>query len=153
MKTSGTTFSFFLLLCLVGNVLLAQGLSNLPSRNSKAPKFNAEKPLNQPTDSINLTEPQETILKGRFPDKTPVPNLQFGKDSLEEPVDYYAMDSIIYDIPNKQMLLYGNASILYKDITVRGGIVIYNWETQEVESQWGIDSMGNKKEKPEFAQA
>jgi hypothetical protein len=153
LKTSGTTFSFFLLLCLVGNVLLAQGLSNLPSRNSKAPKFNAEKPLNQPTDSINLTEPQETILKGRFPDQTPVPNIQFGKDSLQEPVDYFAKDSIIYDIPEKKMYLYGNASILYKDITVRGGIIIYNWETQEVESQWGKDSLGNNREKPEFAQA
>lgn len=153
MKRPTSFFCLFILACLVNCSLMAQGQRNRPLGNEfRQPKFNAEKPLNNISDSINSEEKPETILKGRFPDMTPVPDIKISKDTLEAPVDYYAKDSIIYDIPNKQMLLYGDASVVYKDITVKGGLIIFNWETHEVESQWGVDSLGNKSNKPEFLQ-
>ncbi len=152
MKSPTSFFCLFVLTCLVNCSLMAQEQKNRPVSDFRQPKFNAEKPLNNISDSINSEEKPETILKGRFPDKTPVPDIKISKDTLEAPVDYYAKDSIIYDIPNKQMLLYGDASVVYKDITVKGGLIIFNWETHEVESQWGVDSLGNKSNKPEFLQ-
>lgn len=121
--------------------------------SNKLPKFNAENDFNQKSDIINLeNEEVETILRGRFPDQTPVPDIEISQDTMDAPVEYYAKDSIVYDMVQKLILLYGDASIVYEDITVRGGLVTFNWETQEVESDWGVDSVGNKKYKPEFAQ-
>lgn len=120
--------------------------------DTKQPKFNAESTINHISDTINSNIYTENILKGRIPDVTPIPEIQFSNDTMDAPIDYYAKDSIIYDIIQKKMFLYGDASVVYKDITVRGGLVIFNWDIQEVESHWGVDSLGNKKNKPEFAQ-
>ena len=115
-------------------------------------KISAENELNKTSHTTKSPEEPITILKGRYPDPIPPPQIQVSKDTMDAPVDYYARDSIIYDIPNKQIYLYGNASVVYKDITVRGGEIIFNWEKHEVESKWGIDSLGYKETKPEFNQ-
>jgi len=125
-----------------------------PDRASQLsdPKFNAESGLKKdslPTKSIPVPS---AAVRTRTSDNTPVPNIRFSTDTLEAPVDYQARDSIIYDIPNKQMLLYGDAVVLYEDITVRGGLIIFNWGNHEVEAQWGVDSTGKKAGKPEFSQ-
>lgn len=133
-------------------VVVGQQMSRKSLDISKQSKFNAESPINNDSEALNSEISEEKILKGRFPDQTPVPNIQYSKDTMDAPVEYFAKDSIIYDIIHKKMYLYGDASIVYKDITVRGGLVIFDWDIQEVESQWGIDSLGNKKTKPEFAQ-
>lgn len=80
------------------------------------------------------------------------PNIRVSKDTLDAPVDYSARDSIVYDIANKQMILYGDAVVEYKDVTVRGGLIIFNWGTNEVSAKWGLDSIGKKGGKPEFEQ-
>lgn len=153
MKSLTSFICLFILTCLLNcSFVLAQEQNDSLINHFKPPKFNAEKTLNNTSDSINSVSEPETILKGRFPDQTPVPDIKFSKDTMEAPVDYYAKDSIIYDIPNKEILLYGDASIVYKDITVKGGLIIFNWDTQEVESQWGVDSTGKKATKPEFLQ-
>lgn len=115
-------------------------------------KFNAENTLNYTTDANNLEKDQETILKGRIPDQTPFPSIEYSKDTMDAPIDYYAKDSIIYHIKNKEIYLYGDASVVYEDITVRGGLIIFNWDTQEVESRWGMNTAEEKINKPEFMQ-
>jgi hypothetical protein len=80
------------------------------------------------------------------------PEIKISKDTLDAEVEYAARDSIVYDIANKQMILYGDAIVEYKDITVKGGLIIFNWGINEVIAKWGLDSAGNKGGKPEFEQ-
>ncbi len=42
--------------------------------------------------------------------------IQMSGDSLDEPVEYFARDSMIYDIAHKRILLYGGAGVNYTTI-------------------------------------
>ncbi|MCO5233455.1 MAG: hypothetical protein M9888_06940 [Chitinophagales bacterium] len=132
---------------------MAQTAAQIPVDDFKRSKFNAESSSFPNIDSINSNKIPENTQEIFFVDSTAsTKSIKFHKDTLDAPVDYKAKDSIIYDIPQKTMYLYGDASVVYKDITIKGGVISYNWEIQEVESQWAVDSMGNKIYKPEFNQ-
>lgn len=70
--------------------------------------------------------------------------------SFEEIVDYTSADSIFMDVRNKKVHLYRNAKIVYGDITMKAGYIVYDFEKNEVLTTWLIDSLGKKEGKPEF---
>ena len=96
-------------------------------------------------NDINIED--DTILQTKFkPKLQKFPTDSLGKDStfveartikiaendLEDNVLYKAMDSIIYDIPNKSVYLYGRASIKYQEMDMAAGFIRYNWDSSEV---------------------
>ncbi len=155
MTCKKSVFCLYLLTALLGTpFVFAQksGSLELDAAVFEKPfKYNADTiPNNVSKDSTRISLTENLLMEE---DDVIIPEIKFSKDTLDAPVDYSARDSIIYDIQGKQMILYGNAVVKYEDVTVLGGIIIFNWGNSEVQAKWGIDSAGNQAGKPEFQQA
>ncbi|MEN9447597.1 MAG: hypothetical protein RJA25_887 [Bacteroidota bacterium] len=66
-------------------------------------------------------------------------SIKFADNDLEDVVKYKATDSIIYDIPNKTVYLYGRASIKYQEMDIYAGFIQYNWDSSEVLAKAAFD--------------
>ena len=71
---------------------------------------------------------------------------------LDNPVNYSATDSIVADIPNQIVRLYGEANVTYDDIILNSEIIEIDLKTNEISAYYGIDSTGEKFGRPEFTQ-
>lgn len=71
---------------------------------------------------------------------------------LNDPVNYSATDSIVADIPNQIVRLYGKANLTYDDVILNSEIIEIDLKRNEVSAYYGIDSLGEKYGKPEFTQ-
>lgn len=58
--------------------------------------------------------------------------IAIAEDSLEYQVQYTAEDSIVYDIPQKKIFLYGHARIEYDKINILADSIIFDWQHNEV---------------------
>lgn len=101
-----------------------------------------------PTDSIPTFLPSDTILldstevlKNSNPYDTV--NLVYKDDDIKEPVIYKATDSIVYDIENNMLYLYGDSEMDYGDTEVNSELVTFDWTTQTL-TAYGVDSAGKK---------
>lgn len=77
--------------------------------------------------------------------------IEFKDDELKAPVKYEATDSIVYDIENEMLYLYGNASMDYQQTNVKSERVTFDWKTQTLSAE-GVDSAGKKVGKPILTQ-
>jgi hypothetical protein len=71
---------------------------------------------------------------------------------LDNPINYFAEDSIVADIPNQIVRLYGNANFTYDDIILNSEIIEVDLNNSEISAYYGIDSTGEKFGRPEFTQ-
>lgn len=69
---------------------------------------------------------------------------------LNSPVNYEAKDSIVADMPNQIIRLYGDANVKYEGIDLKAEIIEIDIEKNEVIATYGLDSLGNPKGKPVF---
>ncbi|WP_157454115.1 putative LPS assembly protein LptD [Crocinitomix catalasitica] len=69
---------------------------------------------------------------------------------LNAPVFYEAKDSIVADIPNQIVRLYGDAKVNYEDIELLSELIEIDIQKNEVTATYGIDSLGNPFGKPLF---
>ncbi|MCC6570936.1 MAG: LPS-assembly protein LptD, partial [Chitinophagales bacterium] len=92
-------------------------------------------------DSANIPIAFQDSL---FKDSTIVEatTIKIANNDLKDVVKYKAEDSIIYDIPNKTVLLYGRASIIYEDMNMEAGFIRFNWDSSEVYAKAMPDSGG-----------
>ena len=98
-----------------------------------------------PLDSLSIANDSIDTLQN-----TQVLNVPFAKDGLEEVVTYNAEDSILYDIINEKIYLYGNAQVQQGKITLTAHQIIFNYTEQTVEATGQQDSLGNWIGKPLF---
>jgi hypothetical protein len=91
--------------------------------------------MNDTTEQANF-EPK--VLKSSsdsvFKDSTIVEakTIKIADNELDDNVKYMAQDSIVYDIPNKTVYLYGRATIKYQEMDMAAGFIKYNWDSSEV---------------------
>lgn len=86
-----------------------------------------------------------SALLAQVQDTISVPNKKSSSGSgLEHPVVYNADDSTKYDLANKQVLLYGNASIDYGKMKLRAHHIVYNWETGDLTAYGETDSIDSE---------
>ena len=71
---------------------------------------------------------------------------------LDSPVHYSADDSIVADIPNQIVRLYGDANVTYDDIILDAELIEIDLNNNEVSAHYGLDSLGNPVGKPVFTQ-
>ena len=64
--------------------------------------------------------------------------------ALEEEVRYQAKDSIVYDILNKKVYLYGMGVIDYQDLHLEANKIVIDWEKNEMWAFPKMDSAGRK---------
>lgn len=76
--------------------------------------------------------------------------VKIAESDLDNIVKYKANDSIIYDIPNKTVYLYGRASIKYQDMDIYAGYIQFNWDSSEVYAKAAFDDSLGAMKRVEF---
>lgn len=110
--------------------------------------------LNTSTDTSRIDAPvlENTLLDSTnldsailTPSKNPYDtvDLIFNDDDIKEAVIYKATDSIVYDIENNMLYLYGNSKMDYGSTAINSELVSFDWTTQTLSAN-GIDSSGKK---------
>ncbi|MEZ5045048.1 MAG: putative LPS assembly protein LptD [Saprospiraceae bacterium] len=106
-------------------------------------------------DTIPLTDSTIIVADSlAFSIDTLLPDLArivYSKDSLEAEVAYNSQDSMIYDIANKQIHLYGDAVVSYQTIKLEAAHIILDLNTNIVTAEGMPDSLGRKAGLPVFA--
>ncbi|MDA7803472.1 putative LPS assembly protein LptD [Crocinitomix sp.] len=72
-------------------------------------------------------------------------------EGLNSPVNYQARDSIVSNIPNQTVKLYGESVVIYEDIELRSDVIEIFLKTNEVIATYSLDSLGNPVGKPVFS--
>jgi hypothetical protein len=75
---------------------------------------------------------------------------ELSKPTLEAPVNYNARDSIVVDLENDMISLYGEAFVKYQSMTINAGMIQMNLKTSIVTATFVLDSIGQPTEKPVF---
>lgn len=75
----------------------------------------------------------------------------YSSDSLDAPVNSGARDSIIYDIKNKKIYLYGKAEVTYTTIKLNADYIVFDWDNSIVSASGLPDSTGKVAGLPQFA--
>jgi hypothetical protein len=72
--------------------------------------------------------------------------------NLDSPAFYSAKDSIVADVPNQIIRLYGQAVVTFEDVVLNAEIIEFDMKNNEVTARYGLDSLGNPTGKPVFNQ-
>jgi lipopolysaccharide assembly outer membrane protein LptD (OstA) len=73
-----------------------------------------------------------------------------GQDGLDAPVTYEARDSIIADIPQQIVTLYGDAYVVYEGIELKADYIQIDLKSNEMTATYALDSLGLPVGKPIF---
>ncbi|MEL6635361.1 MAG: putative LPS assembly protein LptD [Bacteroidota bacterium] len=76
--------------------------------------------------------------------------IELSEDGLEDQVDYSAQDSMIYDIKNQKVYLYGSAKVAYQDLTIDAAYIEFDWSQNIVTAEGRPDSTGRLAGNPDF---
>lgn len=79
-------------------------------------------------------------------------NYKVSKEGLDAPVTYNAQDSIIFQVNPQQVHLYGKASVVHKDLSLKAGYILIDFKTKIITAQGLADSLNKAVERPEFVQ-
>lgn len=90
--------------------------------------------------------PADTLLKTDSIgiERTVNKEMPFSSGALEEEVRYQARDSIVYDILNKKVYLYGLGVIDYQDLHLEAHKIVIDWSKNEMWAYSRMDSAGKK---------
>lgn len=95
---------------------------------------------------------------GKKPDSTAMVsvdtfNFKIAKGALDVPITYHADDSMVLDVPNENILLYGKKStVLYGENNLEAPHIEYNQKTNLVSAHLTKDSLGKVISYPKFTQ-
>jgi hypothetical protein len=76
--------------------------------------------------------------------------LRISNDALDDVVEYAAQDSMWFDVKNKQVHLYGAASVKYTALTIKAGYILLDYAKNEITAEQLPDSTGQLAGLPEF---
>lgn len=81
------------------------------------------------TPNVNISSADSTVKDSTIVEAK---TIKIANNDLEDQVKYTAQDSIIYDIPNKTVYLFGRANIKYQEMDMHAGFIKFNWDSSEV---------------------
>ena len=102
-------------------------------------------------DSVNLVDSLQR--KDSMIQKIDTFDFKLSKDSIDAQVDFEAEDSMIIDIPGKQIFLYNKASVKFKDVALDAAVIRLDQPTQILTAFSIKDSTGKPIGVPAFKQA
>jgi len=152
IKKSNTKFLlFFLTIWLstigVNDVFGQIGKASLGKKNQTTKQDSVITPSN-----TILVNPIDSTIVSTEKDSTTVveTSVKLSKDSLETAVIYEATDSMIYDVENQYIYLYGDAKVTYDGMTLTADYIEFDWENSIATAEGQYDSLGNLMVKPVF---
>ncbi len=87
-----------------------------------------------------------------FNRKEKIDSIKIAPNDLEEPVDYSAVDSMYFDIKNKQTHLYGQAEVKFQEMSIKAHYILINWKEKLIIAEGRKNSLGEWTGKPTFTQ-
>lgn len=85
-------------------------------------------------------------------DSTAARTMKLSPNAITSIVDYYAEDSITFDIQNNKAYLYNQSTITYEDINLQSHLVELDFKQSELKAEGTTDSSGNLINTPVFKQ-
>jgi hypothetical protein len=76
--------------------------------------------------------------------------VKFSDDGLTEEISYGAKDSMWFDVVNKQVHLYGEATVKYTTLNITAGYILLDYAKNEITAIEFPDSTGRMSGAPEF---
>lgn len=135
------------------SIFLTIGTCNLYSQDisKKTTLIPAKKEKNNSTPTAEKNKKSVTISK-TVNDTVKKDSIQ-PKELLEDKVKYTATDYVKIEQKKKLITLYNNAELYYQDTELKAGIIILNYEKNEVYAGRIKDSTGQYTQFPNFKQA
>ncbi len=79
-------------------------------------------------------------------------DIVFDDGDIDGPINYHAADSIVYDMKNQKLYLYGNAYMKYTDIEMTSEEIEYDWTSGTLVSRGKMDENGNLESPAKFSE-
>ncbi|HHH49909.1 MAG TPA: LPS-assembly protein LptD [Saprospiraceae bacterium] len=130
-----------LLLCLFSTMAFAQ---RTKAKNIKTPVSIKDSIPNR--DSI----PGDTSLAVIDSVTFDFSDVNISEQTLDAAIDYESQDSMVYDIADEKIHLYGNATVKYGTITLTGDYIVFDWAKNTVTAQYVKDSLAKEPSLPTF---
>ena len=74
--------------------------------------------------------------------KTDTFDIKISKDSIDAPVNYKALDSMVLDVAAKKLYLYGETDVKYKDVNLTAPELSFDQQTNIVKAKMKLDTAG-----------
>jgi len=100
-----------------------------------------------PLDSTTFMSQAIRPLSNRDSLKSKV---KYSEDALEDPVDYEARDSQWLDAKNREVHLYGAATVTYEKLVLKADYIVLNLDDNIATAEGLPDSIGRMAGTPEF---
>jgi len=112
----------------------------------------APRPLQQEMQDQADSLRKKIIIKDSLPQPALFTTLRvpMSKDSLDAPVEYGSVDSNYFDNTLRQVHLFGQAYVRYKELSLTAAYIIVDLDSSIATAQWLPDSLGNPAGLPEF---
>jgi lipopolysaccharide assembly outer membrane protein LptD (OstA) len=135
--------SFFLTIgtCKIYSQDISPKTTSIPAKKAKKKSDTAAEKKNKPNATAQITA--DTIKKDSLKPKV----------LLEAKIKYNAADYVKIEQKKKLITLYNNAEIKQTDTELKSGIIVMNYETNEVLAGRIKDSLGKPSQYPNFKQA
>ena len=142
--------------------------TNVPSNTSDSTFSDSLAMQNESSDSIST---DSLALQNEFSDsisadslaeqnefsdsitEAEVETMHLSPNAVETIVDYFAEDSVEFDITNKKTLLFNNTNLLYEDIELKSHYVTIDFSKSELHAEGIIDSNEVLQGRPFFKQS
>lgn len=116
----------------------------VPSNGFNLLFFQQEKPVGG-----GIVDSTKSLMDSTKSDSL-VADTMISKSALESEVNYKAEDSIVYDLVNKKVYLFGKAEITFEKMKLDAGHVIIDWTTNTITAEGVKDSAGKETDNPVF---
>ncbi len=102
---------------------------------------------------IKDTSAKDSLIKDTTIQKTDTFSVKVSKDSLDAPINYSASDSVVLDVPTKNITLYNKANTKYKDMTLDAYKILFDQPKQIVIATYTMDTANKIVGKPKMVDA
>jgi len=104
-----------------------------------------------PSGTVDTSSVGKILTDSTF-SKVSEPNegVKISDEGLDDIIDYGSTDSSFIDVKEKQIHLFGNAFVKYKQYDLKAGYIIFDFEKSEASAFQLEDKLGVKTQKPDF---
>ncbi|MEQ8474543.1 MAG: putative LPS assembly protein LptD [Marinoscillum sp.] len=74
------------------------------------------------------------------------------KNDIETTINYNSKDSMLFNIDDRSLFMYGESHIDYGEITLEAEETSINWANRTIKAKYKLDTLGRKRGKPVFSQ-
>jgi lipopolysaccharide export system protein LptA len=148
------------LLTLITNYLIANDASSKKFYKYLTQITDTTAPVNRFADTLPVPNDSLRLLNDTLPrpndslvHTTDTFSMQLSKDTLDQPIDYSATDSIVFVIPEKKIILFSQGKVTKGDMDLAADSILIDQQAQTVTATYRADTVGRHVGRPKMVQA